>query len=327
MTGLAMQDIAFFLIGGLALFLFGLRFMSDALQLLAGDQMRNILLKGTKTPLRGIITGFLVTGLIQSSSSTTVLTVGLVNAGLLSLRQSIGVIMGANIGSIVTAFLIGFNIQVYALPIVGVGSFLFIFIKKQKARLIGQALLGFGLLFYGLTVMGEGMKPLKDLPAFVNMMHSMDSNTLWGVLAGVFFTGIIQSSSAVVGVLQQLAYQGAINYQQAIPLLFGANIGTTITALLASLGTSVAARRTALTHCLFNIIGTIIWLPLFLAGVFLPLVKFVTNIILGLIPGFTGSWNTINLKLQIAQTHAVFHIGSAILLIPLVSLLDLLDVK
>lgn len=327
MTEFSIQDMVFFFVGGLALFLFGLRFMSDALQLVAGDGMRKLLEKGTKNPVRGVFTGILVTGLFQSSGATTVLTVGLVNAGLLTLRQAIGVIIGANIGTTVTAFLIGFNLQVYSLPILATGAFLFLFIKKRRVQLVGQVLIGFGMIFFGLAVMGDGMKPLKDLPFFLNLMTRIDNNALWGVLIGAGFTGIVKSSSATIGVLQQLAYQGVVTYQQAVPILLGDNIGTTITALLASLGTSVAARRTALAHFLFNLIGTIIWLPVLLFGVFPRIVEFVTNHIFALIPGSSGNWNALNIKLQIAQTHAVFNISNTLILLPLVAILVWMVIK
>lgn len=315
------SGILFSFIGGLGLFLFGLRFMSDGLQSVAGDRMRTILEKGTRSPIRGVLTGMLVTGLIQSSSATTVLTVGLVNAELLTLRQAIGVIMGANIGTTLTAYLIGFNLQDYALPILGLGALIYLFSKVKRSQMIGQALFGFGLLFFGLTLMGTGMEPLKDVSFFTSLMTSIDNNSLIGVAIGALMTLVIQSSSAAIGVLQQLAYQGAITYHQAVPFLFGDNIGTTITALLASIGTSVAARRTALTHTIFNVLGTIIFLPLFLMGFFEKLVVWFTNYLFVLLPGFTGTWDTLNIKLQIAQTHAVFNISNAMIQLPFVALL------
>lgn len=306
--------------GGLGLFLFGIRTMSDALQAVAGDRMRTILEKGTRSPIRGVLTGTLVTGLIQSSSATTVLTVGLVNAELLTLRQAIGVIMGANIGTTVTAYIIGFNLEEYALPILAVGVLLFMFARQKKVKSIGQALFGFGLLFFGLSIMGEGMQPLKNLPFFTDLMTSIDNNSLTGVAIGTFFTAIIQSSSATIGVLQELAYKGVITYHQAVPILFGDNVGTTITALLAGIGASVAARRAALTHFMFNIVGTLIFLPLFIIGIFPKIVIWVTNTFFTLIPGF-ANWDMLNIKLQIAQTHFVFNISNTLIHLPLVGLL------
>jgi phosphate:Na+ symporter len=315
------SQILFSFVGGLGLFLFGLRFMSDGLQSVAGDRMRTILEKGTSSPLRGVFTGLLVTSLIQSSSGTTVLTVGLVNAQMLTLRQAIGVIMGANIGTTVTAYLIGFNLQDYALPIVGLGALIYLFAKVKRTQMIGQTLFGFGVLFFGLNLMGTGMAPLKDVAFFTSLMTSIENNTIVGVAIGALITLVVQSSSAAIGVLQQLAYQGAITYQQAVPILFGDNIGTTITALLASIGTSVAARRTALTHTLFNVIGTMIFLPLFVMGYFEKLVALFTNYLFVFLPGFVGTWETLNIKLQIAQTHAVFNISNTMIQLPFVAVL------
>ncbi len=321
------REVLFAFLGGLGLFLFGLRFMSDALQSVAGNSMRSILEQGTRTPLRGVFTGALVTALIQSSSATTVLTVGLVNAQLLTLRQAIGVVMGANIGTTLTAYLIGFNLQDYALPIIGVGAIVYMFFEDKKAKLVGQAIFGFGVLFFGLTIMGQGMKPLKDLPYFIELMTSVQNHSELGVLIGMVFTSIVQSSSATIGVLQELAYQGAVTYHQAVPILFGDNIGTTITALLAALGASVAARRTALTHFIFNALGTLIFLPLFKIGVFQKMVMLFTNYIFILLPGSTGSWETLNIKLQIAQTHAVFNISNTMIQLPMVAVLAFIVTK
>ncbi|NLJ71670.1 MAG: Na/Pi cotransporter family protein [Syntrophomonadaceae bacterium] len=318
---MSIQDVLFAFVGGLALFLFGLRFMSDALQAAAGDRMRVILEKGTKNPVRGVLTGTLVTALIQSSSATTVLTVGLVNAQLLTLRQAIGVIMGANIGTTITAYLIGFNLQDYVFPIIAIGAVTFMFAKNKRNQSIGQAILGFGILFFGLTIMGDGMKPLKDLAFFTDFMVSVENNPILGVLIGAVFTFIVQSSSATIGVLQELANQGAVTYAQAVPILFGDNIGTTVTALLAAIGASVAARRTALTHFIFNVVGTLIFLPLFMVGLFPKLVIFVTNSLFTILPGFIGSWDSLNIKLQIAQTHAVFNISNTLIHLPLVAVL------
>ncbi|HBV98648.1 MAG: sodium-dependent phosphate transporter [Peptococcaceae bacterium BICA1-7] len=318
---LSMEQMLFYAFGGLGIFLFGIRYMSEGLQNTAGDRMRSFLEKGTKTPLRGVITGALVTALIQSSSGTTVLTVGLVNAGLLSLRQAIGVIMGANIGTTMTAYLIGFKLEEYALPIIALGVLMLFFIKNKKIANIGQIIFGFGMLFYGMDIMGTGLKPLKELDVFLNLMTSVESNPLLGVAIGTIFTLIVQSSSATIGVLQELADQGAVMYHQAVPILFGDNIGTTVTALLAAIGTSVAARRAALTHTLFNISGTIIFLPLFLLGIFPEIIRLTTNYVFVLIPGFEGTWETLNIKMQIAQTHGMFNITNTLIQLPFVSYL------
>ncbi|HHV64230.1 MAG TPA: Na/Pi cotransporter family protein [Peptococcaceae bacterium] len=319
--------ILFTFFGGLGLFLYGIKAMSDGLQSVAGDKLRVILEKGTSSPIRGVLTGTLVTALIQSSSGTTVIVVGLVNAGLLTLRQAIGVIMGSNIGTTITAYLIGFNLKDYALPIIAIGVLLIFFTKKKKYHYIGQVIFGFGLLFFGMEIMGQGMQPLRSSDFFINLMVNVENNALLGVLIGTIFTGIVQSSSATIGILQELANQGAVTISQAIPILFGMNIGTTATALLAAIGTSVAARRAALSHFLFNVLGTLIFLPLFISGLFLIFVKHFTNGIYLLLPGVEGNWESLNPMMQIAQFHGAFNISNTILLIPFVSALAALVTK
>ncbi|TYO95968.1 Na/Pi cotransporter family protein [Desulfallas thermosapovorans] len=317
----SVQDVLFYALGGLGIFLFGIKYMSEGLQSVAGERMREFLEKGTKTPLRGVITGTLVTALIQSSSGTTVLTVGLVNAGLLTLRQAIGVIMGANIGTTMTAYLIGFKLEHYSLPIIAIGVIILFFVKNKKIANMGQVIFGFGMLFYGMSVMGDGLKPLRDWPVFLDLMISVENNPLLGVAIGTAFTFIVQSSSATIGVLQELADQGAVTYYQAVPILFGDNIGTTVTALLASIGTTIAARRAALTHTLFNLSGTALFLPLFLLGIFPEYVRLATNYFFVLFPGFEGTWETINIRMQIAQTHGMFNITNTFIQLPFVSYL------
>lgn len=318
--------ILFNFLGGLGLFLFGIKAMSDGLQSVAGDKMRLILEKGTSTPIRGVLTGTFVTALIQSSSGTTVLAVGLVNAGLLSLRQAIGIIMGANIGTTVTAYLIGFDLKEYALPIIALGVFLIFFSKNKKFNYIGQVIFGFGLLFFGMDVMGQGMKPLRSSDFFINLMTDVEHNVFLGVFIGAVFTGIVQSSSATTGIIQELAHQGAITLSQVVPILFGINVGTTVTALLAGIGASVVARRAALSHFIFNVLGTVIFLPLFLTGIFLKVVIFITDKFYIFIPG-SGSWETLNIKMQIAQIHGVFNITNTIILLPFVAILAAMVTK
>ncbi|MTI85298.1 MAG: Na/Pi cotransporter family protein [Firmicutes bacterium] len=318
---LPVQDILFHFCGGLALFLFGIKYMSEGLQSAAGKRLRYFLEKGTKTPLRGVLTGATVTALIQSSSGTSVLTVGLVNAGLLNLRQAIGIIMGANIGTTLTAYLIGFEIKEYALPIMAVGAVLLFFLKQEKAKLIGQVLFGFGTLFYGMEVMGSGLKPLRDWEYFLHLMTNVQENPLIGVAIGTVFTVVVQSSSATIGVLQELASQGLVTYQQAVPILFGDNIGTTITALLAAIGASVAARRAAVTHLLFNLSGTAVFLPLTIVGIFPEIVRLLTDYLYVFLPGFEGAWATMNIRMQIAQTHGVFNLTNTLVQLPLVGFL------
>ncbi len=286
-------------LGGLGIFLFGIKYMGDGLQNAAGDRLRDILDRFTSNPFMGVLAGMIVTILIQSSSGTTVLTVGLVNAGFMTLRQAIGVVMGANIGTTVTAFIIGIDLGAYSLPIVAAGTLLIFFFSSKKVKNIGQIIFGFGALFYGMELMGDGMRPLRTLEAFRDLTASMSDNPILGVVVGTLFTVIVQSSSATIGILQELYAQGTIQLDAALPVLFGDNIGTTITAVLASIGASIAARRTALTHVIFNLIGTTIFLILLVP--FTHFVEFLTS--------------TLNLdpKMQIAYAHGTFNITNTLI--------------
>ncbi|WP_067730440.1 Na/Pi cotransporter family protein [Oceanobacillus damuensis] len=294
------QTLIFEFIGGLGIFLIGIKYMGDGLQKIAGDKLREILDKFTSNPFMGVLAGIVVTILLQTSTGTTVLTIGLVNAGFMTFRQAIGVIMGANIGTTVTAFIIGIDIGAYALPIVALGSFLIFFFKHPKVGNVGQTIFGFGALFLGLELMSSGMSPLRSLEAFHELTVSMSSNPVLGVVIGTVFTLIVQSSSATIGVLQTLFAQGAIELNAALPVLFGDNIGTTITAVLASLGASVAAKRAAATHVVFNVVGTTIVL-LFLT-IFTQYISYL-QVQLNLNPEMTiafahGSFNVMNTIIQ-----------------------------
>ncbi|KEK24247.1 Na/Pi cotransporter family protein [Bacillus gaemokensis] len=301
------QDMIFQFIGGLGIFLFGIKYMGDGLQQAAGDRLRDILDRFTTNPLMGVLAGMLVTVLIQSSSGTTALTVGLVSAGFMTLRQAIGVIMGANIGTTVTAFIIGIKIGEYALPIMAVGAILLFFFKNKKVQSLGQVVFGFGMLFFGLELMSTGMKPLRSLESFQELTVSMSNSPVLGVIVGTVFTLIVQSSSATIGILQELFGQGAIDLKASLPVLFGDNIGTTITAVLAAIGTSIAARRAALVHVIFNIVGTIIFTIL--------LVPFTS-----LIQYFQTSLN-LNPEMTIAFAHGTFNVTNAIIQFPFIAVL------
>lgn len=313
MMELNVQEMIFQFVGGLGIFLFGLKYMGDGLQRSAGDRLRDILDRFTTNPFMGVLAGIIVTILIQSSSGTTVLTVGLVNAGFMTLKQAIGVVMGANIGTTVTAFIIGFPIKDYALPIIAIGSLLIFFFKNKKINYAGQIVFGFGALFFGLELMSTGMKPLRTLEAFHELTLSMSSNPLLGVVIGTVFTVIVQSSSATIGVLQGLYSQNAMDIQAALPVLFGDNIGTTITAVLASIGASVAARRTALTHVIFNLIGTAIFLIFLFA--YTPFIEFLRDS-LNLTPEMT-----------IAFGHGIFNITNTVIQFPFIAGLAFLVTK
>jgi phosphate:Na+ symporter len=308
-----LQTLLFMFFGGLGIFLFGIKFMGDGLQKVAGERLRDLLDKFTTNPVMGVFAGLFVTVLLQTSTGTTVLTIGLVNAGFMTLKQAIGVIMGANIGTTVTAFIIGIKISAYALPIIAVGAALIFFIKQKKVNNYGQVIFGFGALFYGLDLMGEGLKPLRDLQAFADLTVQMADNPLLGVLIGTIFTVSVQSSSASIGLLQQLYDQGAMTLDAALPVLFGDNIGTTITAILAAIGASVAAKRAALTHVIFNLIGTII--VLIVLPFFLSLVSFLA-LELGL-----------NRPMTIAFAHGIFNVSNTLIQLPFVALLAMIVTK
>lgn len=299
------QDILFKFIGGLGIFLFGIKYMSEGLQKTAGDRMRSLLAKYTSNPILGVLVGIVVTGLIQSSSGTTVLTIGLINAGLLTLRQAIGIIFGANIGTTVTAFIIGIKIEDYALPIIAVGAFFLFFFSKKRFQYIGQVIFGFGTLFLGLSTMSSGVKPLQDLQVFTDFIVQMEGIPILGVLVGTVFTVIVQSSSATIGILQSIADEGMISLYGALPVLFGDNIGTTITAVLASIGASVAARRASLVHVIFNVAGTILFMLI------LPLVHDAVLLV----------GQDVNIRMQIAYAHAMFNITNTLIFLPLIPVL------
>lgn len=298
------QEVVFQFLGGLGIFLFAIKYMGDGLQKSAGDRLRAILDRFTTNPFMGVLVGIIVTVLIQSSSGTTVITVGLVSAGFMTLRQAIGVIMGANIGTTVTAFIIGLDVGAYALPIMAVGAFLIFFIRKAKIKNLGEVIFGFGGLFLGLELMSNGMKPLRSLEAFSDFTLAMSDHSLLGVVAGTIFTLVVQSSSATVGILQGLYAEDLVTMKAALPILFGDNIGTTITAVLASIGASVAARRAAATHVLFNVVGTLIFLLLLI-----PFTAYVEWI--------SGALN-LESKMQIAFAHGSFNVANTVLQFPFI---------
>lgn len=307
------QSVLFEFIGGLGIFLIGIKFMGDGLQQSAGDKLRDILDRFTSNPFLGVLAGITVTVLLQSSSGTTVLTVGLVNAGFMTLRQAIGVIMGANIGTTVTAFIIGLDVGEFALPIIAIGCFLLFFFKNQKVNAIGQAIFGFGALFYGLELMSSGMSPLRELESFAELTVSMSTRPVLGVVIGTVFTMIVQSSSATIGILQGLFAEGAIDLQASIPVLIGDNLGTTITALLAGIGASVAAKRAALTHVIFNLLGAVFFVILLK-----PLTLYVAYI--------QAQFN-INPEMTLAFAHGSYNVANTIIQFPFIAVLAWLVTK
>ena len=260
---LNIQEILFQLCGGIGIFLYGIKMMREGLQRSAGDQLKNLLYQFTKNPYIGVLAGFLVTGFIQSSTAITVITVGLVSAGMLSLRQAIGVIMGANIGSTITAFIIGFSIDEYALLIISIGSIILFFFKNHKANSFGQIIFGLGALLYGLELITGGMIPLHSIDDYHDLTVQLSMNPILGVLIGTITTAIVQSSAATIGILQGLYAESLINIDSALPILFGDNIGTTFTAVIAAIGAPLAAKRSALVHVIFNLVGTIVFFIFF----------------------------------------------------------------
>ncbi len=248
------------LFGGLALFLAGLDLLSEGLKKAAGNTLRNVLQKLTVNRFMGAATGAFVTGVLNSSSVTTVLVVGFVTAGVMTLAQSVGVIMGANIGSTVTAQLLAFNLSTYSLIAVALGFFMTFGSKNERPKYIGMMIMGLGLVFYGMGLMSDGMKPLRSYEPFLEILASMEQ-PLFGILAGALFTGLVQSSAATVGIAIAMASEGLLSLQAGIVLALGANIGTCVTALLAALGKPVEAVRASVVHVLFNIAGVLIWLP------------------------------------------------------------------
>lgn len=292
------------LLAGLGVFLFGMRVMSDALQKSAGGKMKRLLEVLTSNKYMGVLVGTVITGIIQSSSATTVMVVGLVNAGMMNLSQAVGVIMGANIGTTATAQLIAlFKFKQMIPYTIILGIALLMLAKKKSIKHLGEFFLGFGILFMGMEAMGAAMEPLREMESFQNLMVTLQHNPFLGVLVGVALTAIVQSSSATIGILQTLAFKGMIPLGAALPILFGDNIGTCVTALLASIGTNVTARRAALIHLVFNSIGTLIFL-IILKPVMWAVMK--------------TSGDVAN---QIANTHTLFNIANMLIQIHFTSIL------
>lgn len=298
------------LLGGLALFLYGMQMMSTGLESAAGNKMKVILEKLTANRFVGVLVGALITAIIQSSSATTVMVVGFVNSGMMTLSQAVWIIMGANIGTTITGQLIALDVGELAPLMAFIGVAAVVFLKNEKVRHIGEIVAGLGILFIGMDMMGSAMKPLAEMESFVSLLTKFE-NPVLGILAGTVFTALIQSSSASVGILQALAGSGVIGLKSAAFVLFGQNIGTCITALLASVGTSRNAKRTTVIHIMFNVFGTCIFTMLCLAT---PLIVFMES----LTPG--------NAPAQIANLHTTFNVVTTLLLLPIGGVLTKLAV-
>lgn len=290
----------FSLLGGLALFLYGMQMMSNGLEAAAGNKMKQILEKLTANRFLGVLVGAGITAVIQSSSATTVMVVGFVNSGMMTLKQAVWIIMGANIGTTITGQLIALDVGQLAPLFAFCGVALIVFVKKQKVHHYGLIVAGLGILFIGMEMMSGAMMPLRESEAFVSLMTKF-SNPVLGILAGAVFTAVIQSSSASVGILQALAGSGLIGLSNAVYVLYGQNIGTCITAILAAIGTSRNAKRTTVIHLMFNLIGTTIFT---IACITTPL----TSLVESLTPD--------NVASQIANMHTLFNIVTTLLLLP-----------
>lgn len=289
------------LLGGLALFLYGMQMMSTGLESAAGNKMKVILEKLTANRVVGVLVGALITAIIQSSSATTVMVVGFVNSGMMTLKQAVWIIMGANIGTTITGQLIALDVGEMAPLMAFIGVAAVVFLKNDKIRYLGEIFAGLGILFIGMDMMGSAMKPLAEFDGFVNLLTKFE-NPVLGICAGAAFTALIQSSSASVGILQTLAESGVIGLKSAAFVLFGQNIGTCITAFLASVGTSRNAKRTTVIHIMFNVFGTIVFTILCLVT---PMIAFME----GITPG--------NAPAQIANLHTTFNIGTTLILLPI----------
>jgi len=296
------HEIIFGVLGGLGLFIYGIREMSEGLHKASGEKMRKVLHSLTGGPKRGVLVGAGITSLVQSSSATTVMVVGFANAGLMTLTQSLGVIFGANIGTTITAQLIAFKLTDYALPIIGIGMIMSLLSKRRLYKNIAEFLIGFGILFLGLSILTQVIKPLGDYPVFKDILVSFSKNPLLGVLAGAFVTAILQSSSVTTGMVLGLSMAGLIDLRSALPLILGCNIGTCVTALIASIGASIGAKRAAAAHIFFNVAGVLIFLP-FLG----PFTQFVS---------LTSS----DVTREIANAHTLFNVINTLIFIPFIPL-------
>lgn len=303
-------DVLFKVVGGLGLFLYGMENMSSGMQKIAGDKLKKILAALTTNRIMAILMGIFVTGLAQSSSVSTVMTIGFINASLLTLQQGLGVILGANVGTTITGWLLALNIGKYGLPIVGFAAIAFMFVKGEKSRTRALTVMGFGFIFLGLELMSKGLSPLRTLPEFINLFHSFKADSFFGVvkvaMVGALLTGVVQSSAATLGITITLATQGLIDYPTAVALVLGENVGTTVTALLASIGASSNAKRAAYAHTLINIVG-VMWATI----TFRPYLSILAH--------FSDS--TANMATAIATAHTMFNVINVILFIPFIGYL------
>ena len=309
MGNIVTTELVFGAVGGLALFIFGMQLMAEGLQKAAGDKLRRILEILTTNRFMAVITGIIITVLVQSSSTSTVMVVGFVNAGLMSLAQAVGTIFGANIGTTITAQLVSFKgFNELALPAVAIGVMLNFFAKKKSYKYIGQAILGLGILFLGMNTMSGSLKVLRDAPAFLNFVQAFGHNPILGVIAGAVFTIAIQSSSASTGIIIAMTLEGLLDFPSAIALVLGTNIGTCITAMLASIGTNLTARRAAVSHVVFNVLGVV---------VFLVILRPFSQLVVNITPH--NPVESLLVARQVANAHTIFNITSTLLVLPFIN--------
>ncbi|WP_270844824.1 Na/Pi cotransporter family protein [Thomasclavelia ramosa] len=292
------------ILAGLGLFLFGIEYMGDGLKGYSGDKMKDIIDKYTSSPFKGIVIGAFVTCLIQSSSGTTALAIGLIRSGLMTLEQSIGIIMGANIGTVITSVFVGLKVSQYAVYFIILGAAFLMFSKNKKTKYMGQIIFGFGCLFYGLELMGDNLANISKVPEFTQVANYLSQNPWLGLLGGTLLTTAVQSSAAVIAIAQQMYGAGAIGLSIALPFLFGSNIGTTITAVLASFGGTVPAKRAAFFHVLFNVVGSLLFMI-----VLSPLTL--------LIEWLAGALNILP-ELQLSVAHGIFNVVTTAFFFPLI---------
>ena len=292
------------ILAGLGLFLFGIEYMGDGLKGYSGDKMKDIIDKYTSSPFKGIVIGAFVTCLIQSSSGTTALAIGLIRSGLMTLEQSIGIIMGANIGTVITSVFVGLKVSQYAVYFIILGAAFLMFSKNKKTKYMGQIIFGFGCIFYGLELMGDNLANISKVPEFTQVANYLSQNPWLGLLGGTLLTTAVQSSAAVIAIAQQMYGAGAIGLSIALPFLFGSNIGTTITAVLASFGGTVPAKRAAFFHVLFNVVGSLLFM--------IVLSPFTL-----LIEWLAGALNILP-ELQLSVAHGIFNVVTTAFFFPLI---------
>lgn len=324
------RTVIFEVLGGLGIFLLGMKYMSEGLQAVSGERLRKIITAVTDNRFTAVLVGLTVTCIIQSSSITSVMVVGLVNSAMMTLTQAIGVIFGANIGTTITGWILTLKIGKYGLPLLGISAFLFLFSKNERVRYTGMALMGIGMIFFGLELMSSGFKPLRTEPAFLHWLHTVEATSYIGVLkcvaVGCILTMIVQSSSAMLGITMSLASNGMIDFYTAGALVMGENIGTTITAFLASIGTNTNAKRAAYAHIVFNVLG-VLWITAIARPFYFPLVQKVIGFDPNMMVMIDGEQTYPHIMAAIAAVHTGFNITNTLIFLPFVGLIAKLVIK